>query len=124
MKDLYNLKVASVESEFRVVLNAGEVDGVRAGMTFVIFELGDDIIDPDTGESLGKLERVKGKIEITHVQEKMSVGTSSDFTKQRIPVPARNALSGSLFGSTEYEERQIRKKLSDPQIGNLARRIS
>ncbi|MNQ82203.1 hypothetical protein D3C85_972500 [compost metagenome] len=124
MKDLYNLKVASVESEFRVVLNAGEVDGMRTGMTFVIFELGDDIIDPDTGDSLGQLERVKGKIEITHVQEKMSVGISSDFTKQRIPVPARNALSGGLFGSTEYEERQIRKKLSDPQIGNLARRTS
>lgn len=124
MKDLFNLKVASVESEFRVVLNAGAVDDVKVGMTFVIFELGDVIEDPDSGEPLGQLEKVKGKVEVVHVQEKLSVAQSSEFITRKVPISPSGAFGIRIHGEPQYEETRVRKKLSDPKRGDLARRIT
>jgi hypothetical protein len=51
-------KVARNLHEHRVRVLAGAQDGVAPGMRFVVYEEGKDIKDPDSGESLGKFERV------------------------------------------------------------------
>lgn len=78
-------KVARILSPTEVVLAAGENEGVRTGMTFVIYALSDEIKDPDSGESLGQLELVKGRVKVTHAQAKMSVAeTETRVIKQRV----------------------------------------
>lgn len=67
-------KIAKVLGDNEVVLNRGREHGVRPGMMFEIFAPeGDEVWDPDTGETLGTVEDVKAKAEVTEVKEKLSV---------------------------------------------------
>jgi hypothetical protein len=72
MKELIEGKVAAIIDDFTIVINRGNRDGVEDGGYFVIFKLGEEIRDSETGESLGIFEIVKARVEVRHVQEKMS----------------------------------------------------
>jgi hypothetical protein len=71
MSDVISGKVAAIIDDITLVLNVGYEDGVRGSMAFAIFAEQRDIEDPDTGESLGKWEMVKARVEVTHVQAHM-----------------------------------------------------
>jgi curli biogenesis system outer membrane secretion channel CsgG len=47
-----------------VVINAGQEGGVKVGDVFVVVRKGEDLIDPDTGESLGATEEEIGQIQV------------------------------------------------------------
>ncbi len=66
-------KVAKILDDQSLVLNVGRAHGVAQGMVFCIFASVEDVKDPDTGESLGAWEAVKGYVQATHPQEKLSV---------------------------------------------------
>jgi len=69
-------KIAQILSPTRVVLAAGAEQGVQEGMEFIIYELSDQVYDPDTKESLGQLELHKGRVKVILVQEKLSTATT------------------------------------------------
>jgi len=56
----------------QVTINRGEGSGVAIGDVFNVFALGDEMIDPDTKESLGREEVKVGKVKITEVDPKFS----------------------------------------------------
>jgi hypothetical protein len=76
---MINGKVARILNEYQLVLNVGYADGVKKGMLFVIYEPGDEITDPESGESLGSLELVKGEVAVSHVQETISIAQSKEI---------------------------------------------
>lgn len=82
MLELLEGKVTKVLSPYKVVINLGKINNVRRGMKFAIYEEGEMIKDPTTGENLEKLELVKGYVEVTHVQEKISVAESFETEKR------------------------------------------
>ena len=55
-----------------VTINRGDGGGVAVGDTLNVFALGDELIDPDTKESLGREETKVGKVKITEVDPKFS----------------------------------------------------
>ena len=61
-----------------VTLNRGEGGGVAVGDKFNVFALGQELIDPDTKESLGREEVKVGTIKITQVNPKTSTGEILD----------------------------------------------
>jgi curli biogenesis system outer membrane secretion channel CsgG len=63
-----------------VTLNRGEGGGVAVGDTFNAFALGQELIDPDTKESLGREEVKVGKVKITQVNPKTSMAEILDDT--------------------------------------------
>jgi len=65
--------VARILDRSTLIINRGEKDGVKTGMRFVIYAEVDEVKDPETGESLGKWEVVKGRIHALHVQERLTV---------------------------------------------------
>ncbi len=72
-------KVAKILGKGEVVLNRGRTHGVRTGMLFEIFAAeGEEVWDPDTGETLGTVEDVKAKAEVTEVKEKLAVARIFD----------------------------------------------
>ena len=67
-------KVAKVLGNNEIVLNRGRVDGVRTGMVFDVFTPGgEEVWDPDTGETLGTVEDIKAHAEITEVKDRLAV---------------------------------------------------
>ncbi len=47
-----------------VLINSGKEGGVKVGDVFVVVRKGEDLIDPDTGESLGSSEEELGSIQV------------------------------------------------------------
>ncbi len=131
-----NIKVAKVNDRYTLVLNKGEKDGVRAGQRVLIYSVGDEIIDPDTTESLGHLEIVKGTGRVIHLQEKMAIigsdmKSSPSRTIRRVkesdPFGSIIAIGKAFSGYTtqEIEEQLPPKKIpfEDPTIGDIAKII-
>ena len=63
---------------YSVVIDKGKQDGVEIGDSVLIYSLGDEMFDLDTRESLGFVERVKGRGYATHVQDRITTITSNN----------------------------------------------
>ncbi|MBT4193620.1 MAG: hypothetical protein HOM14_17990 [Gammaproteobacteria bacterium] len=62
--DLWSGRIAQIKGKF-IYINAGKQTGLRIGDTLIVQELGEDIIDPQTGVSLGRAPGVvRGKLQI------------------------------------------------------------
>ena len=67
-------KVAKILGNNEIVINRGRGQGVRQGMLFEIFAPeGEEVWDPDTGETLGTVEDVKAKAEVTEIKDRLAV---------------------------------------------------
>lgn len=66
-------KIIKVEGS-KVWINVGANYETRVGDTFTVYHKGEELIDPDTGLSLGAEEAVVGQIMVTKVEAKFSVG--------------------------------------------------
>jgi hypothetical protein len=87
-------KVAKVLGSNEIVLNRGRNHGVRSGMVFEVFSPeGEEVWDPDTGETLGTVEDIKAQAEVTEVKERLSVARLQQTT-------------GSPFGAVDIGEMQ------------------
>lgn len=53
-----------------VFVNAGARSGTSVGDRFALFSVGEALVDPDTGESLGVDQKRVGSVTVTDVQEK------------------------------------------------------
>jgi curli biogenesis system outer membrane secretion channel CsgG len=67
---IYPIRVVNVNGD-EVVLNAGG-NSLREGMIFNVFKEGKKIVDPYTGESLGKTEIKVGEVQVTRVDSKVT----------------------------------------------------
>lgn len=76
------MKIAKIISTKQVVINAGSDDGLKEGDKLeIIDKIGtEDIKDPDTGESLGKLDVSKGTVYVSKVYPKMAIADAPVHT--------------------------------------------
>lgn len=78
-------KVARILNDRDIALNIGRDQGVEIGMFFDVLDTaGEEIRDPETNELLGSVDRVKVRVKVTRVQEKLSV--ASTFEKIRVNI--------------------------------------
>lgn len=106
-KVIYVIDDAPVPS--RLVINRGSRHGVKVGDRFLVFGYGPDLKDPDTGENLGRLEIVRGRGQVVHVQDDMATLKSLE---RRFRRPARplvrdlpaGALTQALLGRTVLDD--------------------
>ena len=103
-----NTKVVKILTETELVLGAGSDKGVEIGMEFVIYENGEEIIDPATSESLGHLEIIKGYVLVVNVQEKLSVCKTKTRTITKTRTTTTPTIS-AFFGARQQEEYEIDK---------------
>ena len=97
MTDNKIFKIIKVSDDnLKIVINAGENKGIKIGMKFIVYAKGEELFDPDTNESLGRLEITKGMGKVTHVQEKISTLESANIKtiapKKTIKRPNPNSL--------------------------------
>lgn len=73
MKNLLpDIRVAQIVEIDILVINKGEKDLIDDSMRFLVYEDSEEIFDPLSKESLGKLEKPKGFFKVQHIQEKMT----------------------------------------------------
>lgn len=128
------IKVIHVSDDYcSVSLNAGTREGISLGDKFLVYAVSDhEIIDPDTNESLGFLEFVKGTGKVIHVQEKLCTIESNTFKKptpkKTIRTEKHNNSILSIYGPATTEETILSGEPEQipfdcPQIGDLAKQI-
>ncbi len=121
-------RVARVLDDFTIVLNKGAHDGLSLNDKFLIFEEGEDVIDPESGESLGPIEIVKGRVKVVHLQERVCTVRSSETIKipgRKRTIERRDAWSIAMGNQAreeiEEDHSYKEKPLDNPQIGDFAR---
>ena len=67
-------RVVKIDGQ-RIWINVGAQAGIKVGDTFTVFQVGDALIDPVTGASLGADEKQTGSAAVTEVQEKYAIVT-------------------------------------------------
>ena len=98
-------KGAKILGSNEIVLKRGRHDGARTGMLFEVFPPGgEEVWDPDTGETLGTVEDVKAHAEVTEVKERLAVArlqnTRTPFGAVNIGEMQENLqrIFGQMFG--------------------------
>jgi curli biogenesis system outer membrane secretion channel CsgG len=64
-------------------INLGASSGIKAGDAFTIFNVGEALIDPDTGAKLGADEKQTGAGSVTEVQDKYAIVTFTGVAKAK-----------------------------------------
>lgn len=123
-------KVVHIIDDYTVVINKGHLDGVDDSDRFLIYKIGPEIADPDTGASLGNLEVVRGRASVSHLQEHLTtlVSIETKRIEGQKKIIRRNGIGAlsmhSLSGHEEIEEgpRTVRSTL-EAEEGDLAKLI-
>ncbi|MBC1284389.1 hypothetical protein [Listeria booriae] len=77
-----SIKVVKIIDDERIVINAGTENGIKIHQQLSIIDKeGDEVIDPDTGASLGSLDIVKAIVEVEATYPKMSVCVNPEMAK-------------------------------------------
>ena len=85
------IKVISVLNNYEIVINRGSEHGVKEKDKFIVYNLDEELFDPDTKESLGRLEVVCGKAVPSHIQLRMTTLISDSFEKPRRKIKRRES---------------------------------
>ena len=113
-----NIIIVKIIDSYSVVINKGIEDGIKQEDKFVIFKYLEEITDPTTNKSLGRLKLKKGTATIEDIQDKMSIITSDNYknvTHKRTP----SYQIAMMF--TDIEETNERTKMPferDVEIGD------
>lgn len=108
------IQVAYIIDDEKLVLNVGSEDGISKGQEFIIYGLSEnDIVDPTTNTSLGRLELVRGTGVVDYIQDKMCILRTN--TTKKSPTLS---VSQMLSGEAHYIP------FDSPRIGDYAREIS
>ena len=92
-------KVARVLNAREIAINIGTANDVTVGMYFDVIDPNEgDIKDPDTGEVLGSIERPKVRVQVTHVQEKLSVAATDRSKRVNLGGSGHFELPGLALG--------------------------
>lgn len=66
--------VARILNSTQIVINRGSKEGVEIGMVFEVLDKNaTEIMDPETGELLGSIDRPKVEVKIVTIEEKLSI---------------------------------------------------
>jgi len=122
-------KVVHVSNDDELVINWGADDGVKRGDVFLVYGRGPLIADPDTGKDLGRLELVRGRGEVVHVQASIATLRSLEKRSRRL----LRRIMGEAMGRATWPAGQTKQELAAyedqhlpfdrPEIGDLARPV-
>ncbi|MEM7593335.1 MAG: hypothetical protein AAF383_17770 [Cyanobacteria bacterium P01_A01_bin.83] len=118
---IFPATIARIITPTRIVINRGAEHGVKKGQKMLVYSLDEnEILDPNTGESLGRLEIYKGTGKIIHVQEKMSTLESD---RDKYAEEFSKSLSAPFFRSFPSQDRNESIPFENPQVGDLVKPI-
>jgi hypothetical protein len=133
-------KVAKILGNNEIVINRGRREGVRQGMLFEIFAPeGEEVWDPDTGETLGTVEDVKAKarLAVARLQNAqdtpfgaVNIGEMQENLQRMFGQMFGEGVQIRGFGATSGDDPDLESMLGGPlqdlsqvQVGDAVREI-
>ncbi|MEH6470103.1 MAG: CsgG/HfaB family protein [Halopseudomonas sp.] len=76
-------QIVSTRGE-HIFINAGLDSGIKVGDLMTVTAVAEELVDPESGLTLGKIENTVGQIKVTSVQDKFAIASAtSSFRTQR-----------------------------------------
>lgn len=101
MSDLLGKVVVRIDNT-QLVINKGQRDNVKLGDIFQVYNLGEELFDPDTKESLGKMRQICGTGIVVDLQEKQSTILSNKIsTVNEKKIVTHSGINALLGGAKE-----------------------
>jgi hypothetical protein len=127
-------KVLKIFDGTSLLISLGAKDGLKRGDGFVVIEKGDEVTDPESGESLGNLEYVKAELVAVDVQERVSVLMTGFVEEASGNIPLSSRMVRDSVRSERDSSRRIKMPvaagemtgkhaLSPVRKGDMVRRI-
>ena len=69
----FSAKVVKIEGK-KIYINIGKDMNINPGLKLYAYSVGESLVDPDTGLSLGAEEKLLGTVEVRNVEKKYSIG--------------------------------------------------
>ena len=120
-------KIARVDGEF-VYVNIGENERIEKGDRLAVYRTSGDLVDPDTGEKLGKERRKVAEMRVLEVHPKFSKTRRADDSEHEFKigdivetVETRGAIAVLPFTSSEQTSIVGGTELSEKLITGLSR---
>lgn len=108
---LSTMKVAKIIDSNTIVINAGSNDGITLNTVFqIVGKNGDKVKDPDTGQILGTLSEIKGRVIATHVYPNMTVAETEKRRKYADKITGlTQAQIDALIGPMIQDDLNVKK---------------
>ncbi|UOE96045.1 hypothetical protein [Alkalihalobacillus sp. LMS39] len=101
-------KIIKIIDEYMVVVNVGAIDGANIGDLLEIYQIGEEIKDPDTNEPLGTLDLIKGKIKIINVYKNFSLCKTAEYLSS--PIANVGVTMSKMLGNYDVKALNINTK--------------
>ena len=90
---VYPMKVVKRTANGQVIINRGQDGGLKKGTVLAVFSAGEELIDPDTGESLGSSEEYIGEVKVTRINPKITFAKiTKEIDSVNMPLATGNIL--------------------------------
>jgi hypothetical protein len=90
---VYPMKVIKRTKTNQVDINRGKDGGLKVGDKLDVFFAGEELIDPDTGKSLGSDEEFIGTVKVSRILPKITYAKIiSEEDAESVPIGAGNIL--------------------------------
>lgn len=123
-KTNYPALVAKVNDEYTLVINRGSEHGVTKGDHFLVYYVDpEELTDPETGESLGHLEIIRGTGTATHVQPRMATIKSNRVVSRGRIIRRQTGILASLSGEIVEEPEKEAMPFDDPNVGDKVKPV-
>lgn len=120
----YPALVAKVNDEYTLIINRGSDHGVKKGDNFLVYYVDpEELKDPETGESLGNLEIIRGTGTATHVQSKMTTIKSNRVISRGRIIRRQTGILASLSGEVVEEPEKEAMPFDDPNVGDKVKPV-
>jgi curli biogenesis system outer membrane secretion channel CsgG len=77
----FQARVIKVSNDTEMLISGGEKTGIAEGDVFTVYSVGENLVDPTTGEQLGSELEKKGTVKVTKVEEKYAKAKSDTSLK-------------------------------------------
>ena len=125
-------RIVKIIDEKTIVANVGTQDGVTAGAEFVVVQVLDAVVDPESGAELGELEAIKARVIAIHAQPKLTtfVPLGSEQARQtvlseRLAWDSRGAPIGSADTTLPIDRSQMSgsRHVEAIRVGDVIRAV-
>lgn len=119
-------EVIKVINKHTVAINIGSDHGVTLSQNFLIYYEDEELFDPVTKESLGRLEIICGEGTPTHIQSKITTLESARAKTSQLIVRKCDAYYAHVMGIKDNEEVSQKTEtlpFEDVKAGRLVKRI-
>lgn len=104
-------RVIRIFDHQRLAINLGQEDDVKPKEKLLIYTPETDIVDPDSGDSLGGYRRLKATVYVTEVFEKFCIA-SPPQAREEVAIPAAQQTSLSALFAPRTRTKVVPGKLN------------